>query len=53
MQDFLSMTHSMDEMLTMLQKYLVLELTRSFPNTAFFDKNNLIQVSHLAPPLKL
>ena len=27
MQEFLSMTHSMDEMLTMLQKYLVFDLT--------------------------
>ena len=44
MQDFLSMTHSMDEMLTMLKKYLVMELIRSFPNTAFLDKNNLIQM---------
>ena len=44
MQDFLSMTHSMDEMLTMLQKYLVLDLSRSFPNIHFFDPNNLIQI---------
>lgn len=44
MQDFLSMTHSMDGMLTMLKKYLVMELIRSFPNTAFLDKNNLIQM---------
>nr|WP_270439632.1 AAA family ATPase [Butyricicoccus sp. AF86-03b2A] len=44
MQDFLSMTHNMDEMLTMLKKYLVMELIRSFPNTAFLDKNNLIQM---------
>ena len=38
------MTHNMDEMLTMLKKYLVMELIRSFPNTAFLDKNNLIQM---------
>ena len=44
MQEFLSMTHSMDEMLTMLQKYLVFDLTDHFQNVRFRDKNNLIQV---------
>ena len=38
------MTHSMDEMLTMLQKYLVFDLTDHFQNVRFRDKNNLIQV---------
>ena len=37
MQEFLSMTHSMDEMLTMLPKYLVFDLTDHF-------QGNLIQV---------
>ena len=44
MQEFLSMTHSMDEMLTMLQKYLVFDLTDHFQNVRFRDENNLIQV---------
>ena len=44
MQEFLSMTHSMDEMLTMLQKYLVFDLTDHFQEVRFRDENNLIQV---------
>ena len=44
MQEFLSMTHSMDEMLSMLQKYLIFDLTDHFENVLFRDKNNLIQV---------
>lgn len=44
MQDFLSMTHSMDEMLEMLQRYLIRELTRSFEAVDFFDRTNLIQM---------
>lgn len=44
MQEFLSMTHSIDEMLTMLQKYLVFDLTDHFQNVRFRDENNLIQV---------
>ena len=44
MQEFLSMTHSMDEMLTMLQKYLVFDLTDHFHEVRFRDENNLIQV---------
>ncbi len=44
MQDFLSMTHSMDEMLEMLQRYLIRELTRSFKAVDFFDQTNLIQM---------
>ena len=35
MQEFLSMTHSMDEMLTMLQKYLVFDLTDHFQEVRF------------------
>ena len=38
------MTHSMDEMLTMLQKYLVFDLTDHFQEVRFRDENNLIQV---------
>ena len=44
MQEFLSMTHSMDEMLSMLQKYLIFDLTDHFDNVRFRDENNLIQV---------
>lgn len=44
MQDFLSMAHSMDEMLEMLQRYLIRELTRSFEAVDFFDRTNLIQM---------
>lgn len=44
MQDFLSMTHSMDDMLAMLQRYLIRDLTRSFKDVDFFDRTNLIQM---------
>ena len=44
MQEFLSMTHSMDEMLTMLQKYLIFDLIDHFHGVRFRDENNLIQV---------
>lgn len=44
MQDFLSMTHSMDEMLTMLQKYLSFDLLKQFEHIRFRDENNLIQI---------
>lgn len=44
MQDFLSMTHSMDEMLTMLQKYLSFDLLEQFEHIRFRDENNLIQI---------
>ena len=44
MQEFLSMTHSMDEMLAMLQKYLIFDLMDHFETVRFRDENNLIQV---------
>ena len=44
MQEFLSMTHSMDEMLVMLQKYLIFDLRDHFEDVRFCDENNLIQV---------
>lgn len=44
MQEFLSMTHSMDEMLSMLQKYLIFDLMDQFENVRFRDEGNLIQV---------
>ena len=44
MQEFLSMTHSMDEMLSMLQKYLIFDLMDNFEKVRFRDENNLIQV---------
>ncbi len=44
MQEFLSTTHSMDEMLAMLQKYLVFDLMEHFTDVRFRDEKNLIQV---------
>ena len=44
MQEFLSMTHDMDDMLAMLQKYLVFDLVEHFGDIRFRDENNLIQV---------
>ena len=44
MQEFLSMTHSMDDMLSMLQKYLIFDLKEHFADVSFRDENNLIQV---------
>ncbi len=44
MQDFLSETHSVDEMLAMLRKYLTTDLLKGFKNVCFCDENNLIQV---------
>ena len=38
------MTHSMDEMLTMLQKYLSFDLLKQFEHIRFRDENNLIQI---------
>ncbi len=44
MQEFLSMTSNMDDMLFMLQKYLIFDLMDCFENIRFRDENNLIQV---------
>ena len=44
MQDFLSMTHSVEEMLAMLQKYIAFDLLEAFEQVRFRDENNLIQV---------
>ena len=52
MQDFLSMTHSMDEMLTMLQKYLSFDLLEQFEHIRFRDENNLIQFKSMPEKLK-
>ena len=43
-QEFLSMTGSMDEMLSMLKKYLVFDLMEHFYDVRFRDESNLIQV---------
>ena len=43
-QEFLSMTGSMDEMLLMLKKYLVFDLMEHFDDVRFRDESNLIQV---------
>ena len=44
MQEFLSMTNNMDDMLHMLQKYLIFDLVEHFADVRFRDENNLIQV---------
>lgn len=44
MQDFLSMAGNVDEMLSMLCKYLIFDLTDYFTEIRFRDNNNLIQV---------
>ena len=43
-QEFLSEAHSMDEMLVMLQKYLIFDLMDHFETVRFRDEHNLIQV---------
>lgn len=43
-QEFLSMTQSMDEMLSMLQKYLIFDLMDQFEDVPFRDEKNLIQM---------
>ena len=44
MQEFLSMTHSIDDMIAMLQKYLIFDLKDHFADVQFRDEDNLIQV---------
>lgn len=44
MQEFLGMTHSMDDMLSMLQRYLIFDLKEHFEEVRFRDESNLIQV---------
>lgn len=45
MQEFLSMTHSMDEMLARLNKYLIFDLLDCYENTVRFrDEKDLIQM---------
>lgn len=44
MQDFLSATNSMDEMLGMFSKYLIYDLLDDYQEVRFRDENNLIQV---------
>ncbi|MEZ3485097.1 MAG: ATP-binding protein [Lachnospiraceae bacterium] len=44
MQDFLSMTNGVDEMLSMFCKYLIFDLTDYFTEIRFRDEGNLIQV---------
>ena len=46
MQEFFSMTHNMDDMLCMFQRYLIFELKDYFENIRFRDENNLIQVEN-------
>ena len=44
MQEFLSSTHDMDEMLAMLKKYVLFDLLDQYENIRFRDEKNLIQV---------
>ena len=44
MQEFLSMSGTMEEMLEMLKKYLVLDFEETYPQVRFRDEKNLIQV---------
>ena len=44
MQDFLSMTHSVEEMLLKLSRYLVFDLVEHFQEMRFRDEDNLVQV---------
>lgn len=44
MQEFFDMTGSIDEMLSMLCKYLIFDLTEHFSEVHFRDEKNLIQV---------
>ena len=44
MQEFLSMSETVEEMLEMLKNYLVLDFKETFQNIRFRDEKNLIQV---------
>ena len=44
MQEFLSMSETMDAMLEMLKNYLVSDFEETYPDVHFRDKKNLIQV---------
>ena len=44
MQEFLSMSGTMEEMLDMLKKYLVSDFEEAYPQVRFRDEKNLIQV---------
>ena len=44
MQEFLSSTHSANEMLQRLKRYLIMELTDQFPDVRYLDATDFIQV---------
>ena len=44
MQEFLSATQNIDEMLQMLKKYLIFDLKESYGQVRFRDEENLVQV---------
>ena len=44
MQEFLSMSETMEEMLKMLKNYLISDFEETYPKVRFRDENNLIQV---------
>ena len=47
MQEFLSMSGTMEEMLEMLKKYLVSDFEETYPVVRFRDEKNLIQIMNL------
>ncbi len=44
MQEFLSSTHDVDEMLAMLKKYVLFDLFEQYEDVRFRDENNFVQV---------
>ena len=44
MQEFLSMSGTVEEMMNMLKNYLVLDFEETYPKVRFRDEKNLIQV---------
>ena len=44
MQEFLSMSDTIEEMLGMIRNYLISDFQETFPDVRFRDKQNLIQV---------
>lgn len=43
-QEFLSATHTVDDMIKMISRYLIFDLTEQFHEVRYRDENNLVQV---------
>ncbi|WP_455503700.1 AAA family ATPase [Blautia sp.] len=43
-QEFLSATHTVNDMLDMIRRYLIFDLTENFQEVRYRDENNLVQV---------